>query len=83
MLQPEASLQSQYVPGAVGEEHADAEGLGKLKEDSGAKKDPKRTQEMCRQEERRLAAKGEVVMLEEGKVMDPSFAKWDFELNLS
>jgi hypothetical protein len=37
---------------------------------------------MCRQEARRLAARGEVVILQEGKVMDPSFAKWVLELNL-
>jgi hypothetical protein len=82
VLQPEASLQSQYGLGAVGEEHADAEGLGKLKEDSGAKKNPKRAREMCREEARRLAARGEVMILQEGKVMDPSFAKWVLELNL-
>lgn len=38
VLQPEASLQSQYGLAAVGEEHADAEGLGKLKEDSGRRR---------------------------------------------
>lgn len=45
-------------------------------------RDPSRTRERCRQAARRLAARGEVLITQEGKVVDPSFAKGVMELKL-
>jgi hypothetical protein len=42
--------------------------------------EPKRTRERCRQAARRLAARGEIVVVQEGEVVDPSFAKGGMEL---
>ncbi|KAM3075101.1 hypothetical protein ACMFMF_011914 [Clarireedia jacksonii] len=41
---------------------------------------PKRTRERCRQAARRLVARGEIVVLRDGKVVDASFAKGVMEL---
>lgn len=46
------------------------------------KKGPKRVRERCRQAARRLAARGEVVISQDGKLVDPSFAKGVLELSL-
>lgn len=43
---------------------------------------PTRTRERCRQAARRLAARGEVLVTQNGKVVDPSFAKGVMELKL-
>lgn len=43
---------------------------------------PTRTRERCRQAARRLAGRGEVVVTQKGKVVDPSFAKGVMELKL-
>ena len=40
-----------------------------------AKKAPKGTGERCRQATRRLTARGEAVIIQERKAMDPSLAK--------
>jgi hypothetical protein len=48
-----------------------------------AKKDPKRTRERCRQAARRLAARGELAIMQEGKVVDPSFAKGGFGIEVA
>lgn len=45
-------------------------------------KAPMRTRERCRQAARRLAARGEVVVMQKGKVVDPSFAKGVMDLRL-
>jgi hypothetical protein len=42
--------------------------------------DPKRTRERCRQAARRLAARGEIVVLQDRERVDPSFAKGVMEL---
>lgn len=41
------------------------------------------TREHCRQATRRLAARGEVAIMQGGMVVDPSFAKGVLELRLS
>jgi hypothetical protein len=41
-----------------------------------------RVRERCRQAARRLAARGEVVVTQQGKEVDPSFAKGTMELKL-
>ncbi|KAH6713056.1 hypothetical protein BKA61DRAFT_608419 [Leptodontidium sp. MPI-SDFR-AT-0119] len=41
---------------------------------------PSKTRERCRQAARRLVARGEVVVTQSGKVVDPSFAKGVMEL---
>jgi HD superfamily phosphodiesterase len=41
-----------------------------------------RTRERCRQAARRLAARGEILISQNGKVVDPSFAKGVMELKL-
>ena len=41
---------------------------------------PSKTRERCRQAARRLAARGEVVVTQRGKGVDPSFAKGTMEL---
>jgi hypothetical protein len=43
---------------------------------------PSRTRERCRQAARRLAARGEILITQNGKVVDPSFAKGVMELRL-
>jgi hypothetical protein len=43
---------------------------------------PTRTRERCRQAARRLAARGEILITQNGKVVDPSFAKGVMELKL-
>lgn len=43
---------------------------------------PSRTRERCRQAARRLAARGAILVTQEGKVVDPSFAKGVMELKL-
>jgi hypothetical protein len=43
---------------------------------------PPRSRERCRQAARRLAAKGEILVTQEGQVVDPSFAKGIMELKL-
>jgi Protein of unknown function (DUF3253) len=73
--------------GGLEEEHADVEEPSKVDPVDDhvgveAKKDPKRTRERCRQAARRLAAGGEVLIMQEGKVMDSSFAKGVLELRL-
>lgn len=45
-------------------------------------KEPSRTRERCRQAARRLAARGDIVVTQAGKVVDPSFAKGPMELKL-
>jgi hypothetical protein len=42
----------------------------------------KRTRERCRQAARRLAAKGQIQITQDGKVVEPSFAKGVMELRL-
>jgi len=44
--------------------------------------DTGRTRERCRQAAWRLAAKGEILITQDGKVVDPSFAKGTMELKL-
>ncbi len=43
---------------------------------------PAKTRERCRQAARRLAARGEILITQDGKVVDPSFAKGVMELKL-
>ncbi len=43
---------------------------------------PSRTRERCRQAARRLAARGEILITQNGKVVDPSFAKGVMKLRL-
>jgi hypothetical protein len=43
---------------------------------------PTRTRERYRQAARRLAARGEVLVTQNGKIVDPSFAKGYMELKL-
>lgn len=44
---------------------------------------PPRSRERCRQAARRLVARGTIVVTQDGKVVDPSFAKGVMELKLS
>jgi len=44
--------------------------------------DTSKTRERCRQAGRRLASRGEVVVTQNGKVVDPGFAKGVMELKL-
>jgi hypothetical protein len=46
------------------------------------KKAPERTRERCRQAARRLAARGDILITQGGKTVDPSFAKGVMELRL-
>jgi len=46
------------------------------------KSQPPRTRERCRQAARRLATRGSVLVTQNGKVVDPSFAKGVMELKL-
>lgn len=46
------------------------------------RKDPARTRERCRQAARRLVARGEIIITQDGKVSDPSFTKGVMELKL-
>jgi hypothetical protein len=41
-----------------------------------------RARERCRQAARRLAARGEIVILQDGKLTDPSFTRGVMELRL-
>jgi hypothetical protein len=43
---------------------------------------PAKTRERCRQAARRLAARGEILITKDGKVVDPSFAKGVMEVKL-
>jgi len=59
----------------------DMDGEGEGSDTAKAKKiEPKRTRERCRQAARRLAARGEIVVLQDREVVDPSFAKGVMEL---
>ena len=49
-------------------------------EGTKAASEPSRTRERCRQAARRLAARGEILITQDGKVVDPSFAKGVIEL---
>lgn len=49
--------------GGAEEEYVDVEEEEPMKVDAGAKRDPKRMRERCRQAERRLAARGEVAIM--------------------
>jgi hypothetical protein len=55
---------------------------GREQGDPSAQKAPARTRERCRQAARRLAARGEVVITQAGRVTDPSFTKGVMELKL-
>jgi hypothetical protein len=48
-----------------------------------AASEPSRTRERCRQAARRLAARGEILITQDGKAVDPSFAKGVIELKLA
>lgn len=43
---------------------------------------PSKTRERCRQAARRLAARGAILVTQQGKTIDPSFAKGVMELKL-
>jgi Protein of unknown function (DUF3253) len=51
--------------------------------EAGLSSQPSRTRERCRQAARRLAARGEILITQDGKVVDPSFAKGVLQLTLS
>ncbi len=82
MFELAATTQSQEGLGELEEKLLDVENLRESKEESETKKDLKRTRERCRQAARRLAARGEVVIMQAGKEVDPSFAKGVLELSL-
>jgi hypothetical protein len=50
---------------------------------SQRKSKPLRVRERCRQAARRLAARGEILITQDGKAVDPSFAKGVMELKFS
>jgi hypothetical protein len=60
----------------------DPETLHESPEDTKIDSQPSRTRERCRQAARRLAARGEIIITQNGKVVDPSFAKGVMELKL-
>ena len=62
-----------------------ADGVGEGEGTTGestAKKVPSKTRERSRQAARRLVARGKVLITQEGKEVDPSFAKGVMELRL-
>lgn len=67
-------------------EEAEGEVLREVEELDSSKderyEDPPRTRERCRQAARRLAARGEIVVVQKGKIVDPSFVKGTMELKL-
>jgi hypothetical protein len=57
------------------------EATEKMEGDDGIGR-PSRTRERCRQAARRLASRGDVIVTQNGKIVDPSFAKGVMELKL-
>ena len=51
-------------------------------EGTSKQSEPSRTRERCRQAARRLAARGEILITQEGQVVDPNFARGVMELKL-
>jgi len=61
----------------------DIEDISEEGSKSQGKSKPLRIRERCRQADRRLAVRGEILITQDGKAVDPSFAKGVMELKFS